>query len=54
MPLSKKLIPLESSKLYRIGTKKDLADILCISLTELKALRSDDNYKEWTKKEKGK
>lgn len=54
MPQIKKIIPLESSKLYRIGTRQDLADILGISLTELKALRSDDNYKEWTKKEKGK
>jgi RNA-directed DNA polymerase len=54
MPQSKKLIPLESSKLYRIGTKQDLADLLRISLTDLKALGSDNNYKEWTKKETGK
>lgn len=47
-------IPIEKSKLYRIGRRKDLAKLLGLQLSELKALSTDNNYKEWTKKQKGK
>lgn len=37
--------------LYRIGTKRDLAKLLGISLPQLKRFLPDDNFKEWTTKD---
>ena len=49
-----KLIQVNQSKLYRIGRKADLANVLGLTAQELKALTKDENFKEWTKKSKGK
>lgn len=49
-----KYIPIEKSKLYRLGTKRDLAGLLGVSLADLRKLTADDNFKEWPKKQKGK
>lgn len=48
------LHPIERSSLYRLGRKKDLSRLLGVSLTDLKKLASDENYKEWSKKQTGK
>lgn len=46
-----KYIPIEEkSKLYRIGRKRDLAELLGVSPAKLKNLTSDDNFKEWNNK----
>lgn len=49
-----KYIPIQKSKLYRLGRKKDLAELLGISLAEFKDLVLDTNFEEWTKEQKGK
>jgi RNA-directed DNA polymerase len=49
-----KNLKIEKSWLFRIGTKRDLASHLDLPLSQLKALTSDENYREWPKKEKGK
>lgn len=49
-----KYLPIERSGLYRTGTKRNLAALLGISVTVMKELASDENYKEWYKKEKNK
>lgn len=54
MPRPKKSLPIAQSKLYRLGRKKDLAALFRLSLPELKKLTSDNNFKEWTKNQKGK
>ena len=45
-------LPIERSAFYRLGTKRDLSTLLGVSLTELKRLASDSNYREWYKKQK--
>lgn len=45
-----KYLPIAKSELYRVGTRRDLAVLLNVTLQELRGLFSDDNYKEWTKK----
>ena len=47
-------ISIEQSKLYHLGRKRDLAELLGLSLPELNALTSDANVKEWVKKTEGK
>lgn len=49
-----KYVPVNKSKLYRLGKKKDLAALLGVTLHELEQLTDDSNYKEWTKKGAGK
>ncbi len=49
-----KYIPIDKSKLYRLGRKRDLADLLGISLADLKKVATDKNYEEWVKKQEGK
>ena len=49
-----KYISINQSKLHRIGRKKDLASLLGLTLSELKKLTSDNNYREWPKVEKNK
>lgn len=51
---NKPLYNLEKSPLYRIGTKKDLAKILGISLKSLKSLMDDGKYYTQKKENKGK
>ena len=45
-----KVLPIEKSEFYRLGTKKDLAKLLGFSVPQLKALSKDDNYRPWPKK----
>jgi RNA-directed DNA polymerase len=47
-------LSIEKSKLYRLGRKRDLAEILGVTPADLRKLTADDNYEEWTKKQKGK
>jgi RNA-directed DNA polymerase len=47
-----KTLKIEQSWLYRLGRKRDLAGLLDLSVGELKALSTDENFKEWTKKGK--
>lgn len=47
-------IAITSSPLYRLGTKRDLATLLGVELSELNQLVSDELYEEWTKKAAGK
>ena len=49
-----KILPVNRSAFYRLGTKKDLAALLGSSVAELKRLASDSNYKEWHQEKKGK
>jgi hypothetical protein len=49
-----KYIPVQKSKLYHLGRKKDFAALLELSLPELRSLTSDANFKEWTRKQGGK
>lgn len=49
-----KYLPVIKSELYRVGTRRDLAALLGVTLAELKELSNDENYKEWTKKAAGK
>lgn len=45
-----KTLKIEQSWLYRLGRKRDLASLLNLAPSELKALTTDENFKEWTKK----
>lgn len=49
-----KYLPVSRSKLYRLGTRRDLASMLGGSVQVIEKLTSDENYKEWTKKTVGK
>ena len=44
-----KILPIERSEFYRLGTKKDLAKLLGFSVSQLKKLSKDDNYRPWLK-----
>lgn len=54
MPQHKKTYPIERSPLYRLGKKSCLSCILQFSTSDIKMLRSDENYDEWEKIEKTK
>ena len=45
-------LKIEQSFLYRIGTKRKLATLLNLTISELKLLATDNNYNEWVKKGK--
>lgn len=45
---------IENSSFYRLGRKKDLAELLGLPIGEIVRLSSDENYKEWEKRAKGK
>ncbi len=47
-----KILPIERSEFYRLGTKKDLAHLLGATPPDLKRLAADTNYREWPRKEK--
>lgn len=47
-----KNIPIEKSALYRLGTKKDLARLLNVSVPSLRRLAADSSYREWPQKQK--
>ena len=42
-----KSLPIERSALYRLGTKRDLARVLNVSVPSLRRLAADSNYREW-------
>lgn len=44
--------PIERSGFYRLGRKKDLAELLGLPIAKIKRLSADSNYKEWIKKDK--
>ena len=46
--------PLEKSQLFRLGRKKDVATLLGLTLPELKSLSTDNNFRVWSKKQRGK
>lgn len=51
---SPEYISVEESKLYGLRRKRDLANLLGISPSELNSFRGDENYEEWPKKTPGK
>lgn len=47
-----KILTIDQSAFYRLGKKKDLADLIGISVPTMKRLASDSNYREWQRIEK--
>ena len=47
-----KSLPIEKSALYRLGTKKDLAGLVNVSVPSMKRLATGSNYREWHRKQK--
>ena len=47
-----RIIPVEKSALYRLGTKKSLAKLLTVNVSSMRRLASDSNYREWPQKQK--
>lgn len=47
-------VSIEKSELFGLTRRRDLSNLLGISPSDLAALGSDENYKEWTKKAEGK
>lgn len=47
-----KNLPINKSALYRLGTKRDLARLLNVSVPSLKRLAADLSYREWYQKQK--
>ena len=47
-----KYLPIERSALYRLGTKRDIARLLGVSVPVMKRLAADSNYREWLQKQK--
>lgn len=49
-----KYLKIEQSSLYRLGRKKDLANLFGLGVDDLISLSHDENYNEWPKKQVGK
>lgn len=47
-----KRLPIERSALYRLGTKRDLARLLNVSVPSLRQLAADSSYRRWCQKQK--
>lgn len=52
--LPRRILNIKQSSLFRLGRKKDVADLLTLKVHDLKALSADSNYKEWINKQNGK